>query len=77
VIGFGEITRHRRQYRAARSVLRIPGGAGPATDCCLRNLAVGARRRAGPVNLAAAPSRPLAVLLGLRGCASAVLRYSA
>ena len=35
-------------------MLRIPGSASPATDCCLRNLAVGALGRAGPVNLAAA-----------------------
>jgi hypothetical protein len=48
---------------------RVRTGAGPQVMACLRNLAIGALCRAGPVNLAAAlrhhardPARPLATL---------------
>jgi hypothetical protein len=52
-----------------RTAPRSAPGAGPQVMACLRNLAIGALCRAGPVNLAAAlrhhardPARPLATL---------------
>jgi hypothetical protein len=53
----------------AEDASRLRAGNGPQVMACLRNLAIGVRSRAGPVNLAAAlrhhardPSRPLATL---------------
>ena len=53
----------------AEDASQLRTGAGPQVMACLRNLAIGALSRAGPVNLAAAlrqhgryPHRPLATL---------------
>ena len=53
----------------AEDVSQVRTGTGPQVMACLRNLAIGALSRAGPVNLAAAlrhhardPRRPLAIL---------------
>ena len=61
--------RHVRDTTFAEDASRVRTGAGPQVMACLRNLAIGALCRAGPVNLAAAlrhhardPARPLATL---------------
>ena len=53
----------------AEDASQVRSGSGPQVMACLRNLAIGALSRAGPVNLAAAlrhhardPRRPLAIL---------------
>jgi hypothetical protein len=53
----------------AEDASQLRTGTGPQVMACLRNLAIGALCRAGPVNLAAAlrhhardPRRPLATL---------------
>ena len=53
----------------AHDASQVRTGTGPQVIACLRNFAIGARSRAGPVNLAAAlrhyardPARPLATL---------------
>ena len=58
-----------RDTTFAEDASRVSTGAGPQVMACLRNLAIGALCRAGPVNLAAAlrhhardPARPLATL---------------
>jgi predicted transposase YbfD/YdcC len=58
-----------RDTAFAEDASRVRTGAGPQVMACLRNLAIGALCRAGPVNLAAAlrhhardPARPLATL---------------
>jgi Transposase DDE domain len=58
-----------RDVTFAEDASRLRTGNGPQVMACLRNLAIGALSRAGPVNLAAAlrhhardPIRPLATL---------------
>jgi predicted transposase YbfD/YdcC len=58
-----------RDVTFAEDVSQVRTGTGPQVMACLRNLAIGALSRAGPVNLAAAlrhhardPRRPLAIL---------------
>jgi predicted transposase YbfD/YdcC len=58
-----------RDVTFAEDASQLRTGAGPHVMACLRNLAIGALSRAGPVNLAAAlrqhardPTRPLATL---------------
>jgi predicted transposase YbfD/YdcC len=58
-----------RDTTFAEDASQVRTGAGPQVMACLRNLAIGALCRAGPVNLAAAlrhhardPARPLATL---------------
>jgi hypothetical protein len=58
-----------RDVTFAEDASHLRTGAGPHVMACLRNLAIGALRHAGPVNLAAAlrhhardPARPLATL---------------
>ncbi|HXQ55474.1 MAG TPA: ISAs1 family transposase, partial [Actinomycetes bacterium] len=58
-----------RDVTFAEDASQVRTGAGPHVMACLRNLAIGALSRAGPVNLAAAlrqhardPTRPLATL---------------
>jgi hypothetical protein len=58
-----------RDVTFAEDASRLRTGTGPQIMACLRNLAIGALSRAGPVNLAAAlrrhardPIRPLATL---------------
>jgi hypothetical protein len=58
-----------RDVTFAEDASRLRTGNGPQIMACLRNLAIGALSRAGPVNLAAAlrrhardPIRPLATL---------------
>jgi hypothetical protein len=58
-----------RDVTFAEDASRLRTGNGPQIMACLRNLAIGALSRAGPVNLAAAlrhhardPARPLATL---------------
>ena len=60
---------HVRDTAFAEDNSQVRTGAGPPVMACLRNLAIGALCRAGPVNLAAAlrhhardPARPLATL---------------
>jgi hypothetical protein len=58
-----------RDVTFAEDASQVRTGTGPQVMACLRNLAIGALSRAGPVNLAAAlrhhardPCRPLAIL---------------
>jgi predicted transposase YbfD/YdcC len=58
-----------RDVTFAEDASQVRTGTGPQVMACLRNLAIGALSRAGPVNLAAAlrhhardPRRPLAIL---------------
>jgi hypothetical protein len=58
-----------RDATFAEDAARLRTGSGPQVMACLRNLAMGALSRAGPVNRAAAlrrhardPRRPLATL---------------
>jgi predicted transposase YbfD/YdcC len=58
-----------RDVTFAEDASQVRSGAGPSVMACLRNLVIGVRCRAGPVNLAAAlrrhardPRRPLATL---------------
>jgi len=58
-----------RDVTFAEDASQLRAGTGPQVMACLRNLAIGALSRAGPVNLAAAlryhardPARPLATL---------------
>ena len=58
-----------RDVTFAHDASQVRTGTGPQVIACLRNFAIGARSRAGPVNLAAAlrhyardPARPLATL---------------
>ena len=60
---------HVRDTTFAEDASQLRAGTGPHVMACLRNLAIGALCRAGPVNLAAAlrhhardPARPLATL---------------
>jgi predicted transposase YbfD/YdcC len=60
---------HVRDVTFAEDASQLRTGTGPQVMACLRNLAIGALNRAGPVNLAAAlrhhardPARPLATL---------------
>ena len=64
-----EALHHIRDVTFAEDGSQIRTGTGPSVMACLRNLAIGALSRAGPVNLAAAlrhhardPCRPLATL---------------
>ena len=64
-----------RDVTFAEDASQLRTGTGPQVMACLRNLAIGALCRAGPVNLAAAlrqhardPRRPLATLGITLGC---------